>query len=151
VPVRSGGTKFAQGTKESEMPGTTFENFWMAREQAAKAYVCGDSGKLDALVPHHGSASFHSPLGDTVVGAQNVASRYLADAKAFHSNGTTQLEVIQQADDGDLGFWTGFQIATVQIGDAVQAVEMRIRVTEVFRRLNGEWRLIHRHADVPGN
>jgi len=26
---------------------------------------------------------------------------------------------------------------------------MRIRVTEVFRKIDGEWRLIHRHADIP--
>ena len=127
----------------------TFKDFRMQREQAAKAYVRGDGSKLDALVPHDGSASFHSPRGDTVVGAQDVAARYLADAKAFHSNGTTELEVVQQAHDSDLAFWTGFQTATVRIGDAPKPVEMRLRVTEIFRRLDGEWRMIHRHADMP--
>jgi ketosteroid isomerase-like protein len=135
--------------KESVMAETTFETFWTDRTQAAQAYVRGDGGKLDALVPHDGNASFHSPRGDTVVGAPDVASRYLSDAKSFHSNGTTQLEVIQRACDGDLGFWTGIQIAQVQIGDASHAVQMRIRVTEVFRKIDGEWRLIHRHADIP--
>lgn len=127
----------------------TFKQFRTHREQAARAYVRGDGSKLDALVPHEGSASFHSPRGDTVVGAQDVAARYRADAKAFHSNGTTELEVVQQAHDSDLGFWTGFQTATVQIGNAPQPVEMRLRVTEIFRKLDGEWRLIHRHADMP--
>jgi ketosteroid isomerase-like protein len=131
------------------MTATTFEEFWMARQKAAETYVRGDGGKLDALVPHEGSASFHSPRGDTVVGAQDVASRYLADAKTFHSNGTTHIEAIQSAHAGDLGFWTGFQIAKVQIADAPQEVEMPIRVTELFRRIDGEWRLIHRHADLP--
>ena len=131
------------------MTETTFERFWADRTQAARAYVRGDGGKLDAFVPHDGNASFHSPRGDTVVGAPDVASRYLSDAKSFHSNGTTQLEVIQRAYDGDLGFWTGIQIAHVQIGDASHAVQMRIRVTEVFRKIDGEWRLIHRHADIP--
>ncbi len=127
----------------------TFKEFTKHREQAAKAYVRGDGSRLDALVPHKGSASFHSPRGDTVVGAHDVAARYLADAQTFHSNGTTELEVVQQANDSDLGFWTGFQTATVQIGDAPHRVEMRLRVTEIFRRLDGEWRLIHRHADMP--
>ena len=67
------------------MTAMTFEEFWMAREQAAEAYVRGDGGKLNALVPHEGSANFHSPRGDTVVGAQDVALRYLADAKTFHN------------------------------------------------------------------
>jgi ketosteroid isomerase-like protein len=131
------------------MTTATFEEFWMARQQAAEAFVRGDVGKLDALVPHEGNASFHSPRGDTVIGAQDVALRYSAEAKTFHSNGTTHLEAIQRAYTGDLGFWTGFQIAKVQIAGAPQPVEMRIRVTELFRRIDGEWRLIHRHADIP--
>lgn len=134
--------------KESAVPDLTFEDFLTAREQAAKAYVCGDGTKLDALVPHDGTASFHSPGGDTIVGAQAVAARYLTDAAAFHHNGTTHFEIIQKGQDGDLGFWTGFQIAKVQIGDAPHPLEMRIRVTELFRRTDGKWRLIHRHADL---
>ena len=51
------------------MAETTFEGFWRARELAAQAYVRGDGQELDALVPHDGNASFHSPAGDTVVGA----------------------------------------------------------------------------------
>lgn len=131
------------------MTDNKFKDFQKDREQAATAYVRGDASKLDALVPHEGSASFHSPRGDTVVGAEDVAARYRADAKAFRSNGTTELEVIQQAHDSDLAFWTGFQKARVQVADAPQPVEMRIRVTEIFRRLDGDWRLVHRHADMP--
>jgi ketosteroid isomerase-like protein len=136
-------------SKEADMRDTRFDDFLSTRNEAAKAYVRGDGTKIDAIVPHEGAASFHSPRGDTVVGAADVAKRYLADAAAFHSSGATHFEVIQQGHDGALGFWTGFQIATVQIGDAPRPTEMRIRVTELFRKIDGEWRLIHRHADLP--
>jgi ketosteroid isomerase-like protein len=135
--------------KENEMADTTFEDFLSTREQAAEAYVRGDGTRVDALVPHDGTASFHSPRGDTVIGAQNVATRYLKDAEAFHSQGTSRFEVIQKGQDGDLGFWTGFQVATVQIGNAPRPQNMRIRVTELFRKIEGKWRLVHRHADAP--
>ncbi|MDE2450569.1 MAG: nuclear transport factor 2 family protein [Gammaproteobacteria bacterium] len=37
----------------------------------------------------------------------------------------------------------------MQIGKMPQITNMRIRVTELFRKIDGEWRLIHRHADMP--
>jgi len=57
----------------------------------------------------------------------------------------------QQGYDGALGFWTGFQVATVRIGDAPRPATMRLRVTEIFRKIDGTWKLIHRHADLPTN
>lgn len=131
------------------MPATNFEDFMKARKEAAEAYVRGDGAKVDTMVPHSGAASFHSPTGDTVNGGEAVAKRYLKDAAAFHHNGTSRFDVLQKGDSGDIAFWTGFQIANVQIGDMPKPVEMRIRVTEVFRRIDGNWKMIHRHADAP--
>lgn len=131
------------------MSDEEFEDFLRVREEAARAYVRGDGAKVDAITAQNGAASFHSPQGDTVVGAKNVAARYLADSKSFHPNGTTHFEVIQKGHDGDFGFWTGFQVAAVQIGKMPQVTNMRVRVTELFRRIDGKWRLIHRHADMP--
>jgi ketosteroid isomerase-like protein len=130
------------------MTATTFDDFMMAREKAASAYVQGDGAKVDALVPHSGAATFHSPAGDTVRGGEAVARRYLKDAAAFHDSGVSRFEVLQRGHSGDVGYWTGFQVATVQIGDMRKPTEMRIRVTEIFQRIDGDWKMIHRHADV---
>ncbi len=125
-----------------------FDAFFKEREKAASAYVTGDGSAVDALVPHDGEASFHSPGGDSVTGAAEVAKRYLKDANAFKPNGRSRFEVLQKHSDGKLAFWSGFQIATVQIGDMPRPMEMRIRLTEVFRKLDGEWKMVHRHADM---
>lgn len=51
------------------------------------------------------------------------------------------------AADGDLAFWTGIQRAKVEIGGRL--LTMDLRVTELFRREVGEWKLVHCHADMP--
>ena len=130
------------------MANMSFDDFLLLRERAGNAYVRGDGSAVDAIVPHEGAASFHSPGGDTVTGAPEVATRYLGDAALFHDNGASRFEVIQKGHADDVGFWTGFQVANVQIGEMPAPVDMRLRVTEVFRRIDGSWKLVHRHADV---
>ena len=130
------------------MADMTFDDFLVLRERAAGAYVRGDGAGVDAIVPHQGAATFHGPGGDTVTGAPDVARRYLTDAALFRDNGVSRFEVIQKGHAGDVGFWTGFQVATVQIGEMPAPVDMQLRVTEVFRRIDGAWKLVHRHADA---
>jgi ketosteroid isomerase-like protein len=125
-----------------------FEAFFKERQKGAAAYVTGDGALVDAIVPHEGEASFHSPGGDTVTGAKAVAQRYLKDAKAFKPEGESRFEVLQKHSDGEMAFWTGYQIAKVQIGDMPKPMKMRIRLTEVFRKIEGAWKMVHRHADM---
>jgi ketosteroid isomerase-like protein len=81
--------------------------------------------------------------------AAQTALRHATNRTPPHSHPEAKnLEVLQREARGDLAFWTGFQHATVHFAGRDQPVPMRIRVTDVFRRKNGEWKLIHRHADV---
>jgi ketosteroid isomerase-like protein len=129
------------------MSSTDFATFWTQRAEAAKAYVIGDGSGVDELVPHEGQATFFSPLGDVVTGAREVARRYLHDAEAFHPEGTTRFEVLHSGQSDDLAFWTGYEVARVHVGSMPDPKDMRSRVTEVFQRIGGHWKLVHRHAD----
>jgi ketosteroid isomerase-like protein len=118
------------------------------REEAASAYVCGNSSPLDAIVPGDCAATFFHPRGPFVVGAAEVRARYEHDAASFESGGTTHFELLQSGACGDLAFWTGFQVAEVRMLGRDALVPMRLRVTEVFRRTEKSgWNLVHRHAD----
>jgi ketosteroid isomerase-like protein len=55
---------------------------------------------------------------------------------------------VQSGSSGGLGFWSGLQHATVRMAGKKEPVHMKLRVTEVFRIEHGEWRLVHRHADM---
>jgi ketosteroid isomerase-like protein len=130
------------------MSAADFQSFIAERTRAAEAYVRGDGKGLDGLVPHDGTATFFGPQGGAVVGADAVARRYLSDVKAFRPSGTTRFEILSQYSDGTIGFWCGFQIARVQIGETSPPTDMKLRITEVFRRTDDGWKLVHRHADM---
>ena len=49
---------------------------------------------------------------------------------------------------GDLAYTVGFEHGTVRV-DGSEARPMTIRVTHVFKRIEDDWWLVHRHADFP--
>jgi ketosteroid isomerase-like protein len=51
-------------------------------------------------------------------------------------------------ESGDLAYPVGFERGGVVV-DGGSSVDMTIRVTHIYRRLEGKWRLVHRHADFP--
>lgn len=125
-----------------------FESFFAQRRQAAQAYVNGDAAPLAALAATEGPATFFGPGGGVIEGPEAVTERYVRDAGSFDSGSETTLEVLQMAADGDLGYWSGYQRARVRLKGRPEPVEMNLRVTEVFRREHGSWKLVQRHADM---
>jgi ketosteroid isomerase-like protein len=49
---------------------------------------------------------------------------------------------------GDLAYTVGFERGDVSV-DGGPPQPMTIRTTHVYRHVDGEWRLVHRHADFP--
>ena len=80
----------------------------------------------------------HKPVTDTM---RWVASRYTgAD--------TVDIENTVVASSVDLAYTVGFERSHVSI-DGRLPRDMTHRVTHIYRRIDGEWKLMHRHADFP--
>ena len=127
---------------------TDFESFMKRRTEAAGAYVRGDAGPLGTMVARELPATFFSPRGDATQGARDVAQRYERDAGSFEPGGENEIEVLQMSASGDIAYWVGFQRARARLKGAPEPQSFDLRITEIFRREKGEWRLVHRHADM---
>jgi ketosteroid isomerase-like protein len=57
-------------------------------------------------------------------------------------------EDVEMFASGDLAYTVGFERGTVSI-DGGPTHLMTIRVTHLYRRIDGVWALVHRHADFP--
>lgn len=125
-----------------------FKEFMKRREQAAEAYVSGDSEPLALISAETSDATFFAPNGGFVQGAKDVLSRYEADAKSFAPESESGFEILQMAAGDEIAYWTGFQRATVHFNGKPETVEFNLRITEIFRRESDDWKLVHRHADA---
>ncbi|KQV88963.1 nuclear transport factor 2 family protein [Pelomonas sp. Root1237] len=127
----------------------SFTQFLHAREVASLDYVRGQPDAFLALAAAHGKASFFPPGGGHVRGAVAVKERQAKDAEAFdEGTQSSRFEIFHSAADHEVGYWTGLQHARVQIKGKDELLSMTLRVTEVFRREDGEWKIVHRHADM---
>jgi ketosteroid isomerase-like protein len=117
------------------------------REEVARSYVQGDAEPLGRIVTHGLPATFFSPQGGHLEGAEEVSSTYQRDATSFEPGGDSDFQILQMAASDGIAYWVGFQRATVRMRGKTEAIPMKLRVTEVFRREGAEWKMVHRHAD----
>lgn len=125
-----------------------FDDFMRCREDASNAYIVGDSKPLIALSAKTDPASFFPPNGERVIGADAVDAANRKGARAFAKGSTGRFEVLASGAGNDFAYWTGIQHASAHIKGKDGTVPMRLRTTEIFRNDNGEWKLVHRHADM---
>jgi ketosteroid isomerase-like protein len=59
-----------------------------------------------------------------------------------------ELEVVAAGVSGDLAYTVGYERSLVSIDGGPVAPNV-IRVTHVYRREDGEWKIVHRHGDFP--
>ena len=90
----------------------------------------------------------------TVFGAKLSASGW-ADveplfrnvASWFSDSAQYEFEVTAAGASGDLAYTIGYEHNQVKVDG--QPRTYTLRVTHVYRREDGQWRIVHRHADVP--
>jgi ketosteroid isomerase-like protein len=89
----------------------------------------------------------------TLLGAVTSISGWDEVSQAFRwlgsrfSNCTAyRFELVAAGVSGDLAYTVGFEHTSVSM-DGVPVEPYTLRVTHVYRRENGEWKIVHRHAD----
>ena len=68
-------------------------------------------------------------------------------ASWFSDSAEYEFEVIAAGASGDLAYTVGYEHNRVKVDG--QPRTYTLRVTHVYRREDGQWRIVHRHADVP--
>jgi ketosteroid isomerase-like protein len=68
-------------------------------------------------------------------------------AARFSDCTSWEFELLAGGASGDLGYTVGIERTTCRIGNAAPS-SYALRVTTVFRREDGDWKVVHRHADA---
>lgn len=124
-----------------------FESFMALRLKASIDFVEGKFEPLKNISVEKSPATIFPPSGICIQGVNEVNSSNEKGAANFLPGAKNEFEVMHQDADEHLAYWTGIQRSTVKMKGQEEAVIFNLRVTEIFRKENGQWKLMHRHAD----
>jgi SnoaL-like domain len=103
-----------------------------------RAWRCGRPATRSPLF---GAAISKSGAGEVRRFFESLASRF-SDCTAY------RFELVATGVSGDLAYTVGYEHTTVSI-DGAPVEPYVLRVTHVYRREDGEWKIVHRHGDAP--
>jgi ketosteroid isomerase-like protein len=84
----------------------------------------------------------------SVIGSEEVRRLFRWLATRFSNCADYRFELMPPAPAGDLAYTLGYERFSFSLdGGPIQPITLR--VTHAYRREDGEWKVVHRHADVP--
>jgi ketosteroid isomerase-like protein len=81
----------------------------------------------------------------SATGSAGVLSVFDALAASFAECSQFEVEVIAAEVSGDLAYTVSYEHTSVLIDGQPKA--FTLRVTHIYRREDGEWKIVHRHGD----
>jgi uncharacterized protein (TIGR02246 family) len=109
----------------------------------------GDPAPFIEMLSPHDPVTLLPAAQQPQVGFEAVSAAIRRVAGAYSGAASVEFEVIAAGVSGDLAYVVGFERGAASVGGDARN-QVNLRVTHVYRREDGEWRLAHRHAD-PGS
>ena len=114
---------------------------------ALDAFVKGDPEPLKNLYSLRDDVVIANPFGPPAKGWEKAAETMDRAATNFRDGEATGFQRISEYATADLGYVLEIERFRSKIGGGDKLVPFALRVTTIFRREEGAWRIIHRHAD----
>jgi ketosteroid isomerase-like protein len=117
---------------------------------AVTAVRNGDAARMAEMLSAQDPVTLFPAAKPTKSGFGEVSEAFRRVASAYSGSAPVAFDVVAAGVGGDLAYLVGYERGSSSIGNG-PAQTVSLRVTQVYRRKNGEWKLVHRHADAaPG-
>jgi ketosteroid isomerase-like protein len=120
----------------------------LARQlEAEKALVNGDPEPRLAMWSTQDPVTVLGAMKDTI-GSEETREAFRWLGTRFSNLTDYRFELVAAGASGDLAYTLGYEHVSCSM-DGVPVEPFTLRVTHVYRREDGEWKVVHRHADSP--
>jgi ketosteroid isomerase-like protein len=116
-------------------------------QETLSAFVRGDAEPTKRLWSRRDDVSLANPLAPPVLGWADVELAIDRAVSQVRGGDPIQFERVSEYASQDLGYMVWIERTRLKPGGAEEMRPVSLRVTTIFRREDGDWRIIHRHAD----
>ncbi len=126
----------------SDLDGAIKEN-----HRALDEFVKGNPEPVQKLYSRRQDVALANPFGTVVHGHEAVISALARAASQFRDGSLAGFENLAKYEAGDLACIVEVERYVAKFAGREKAQPLALRATSIFRREDGVWRLILRHAD----
>lgn len=117
------------------------------QHRALDAFVKGNDEPLARLWSRADDVTLGNPFGPFVRGFGQAAEVMKAAAAYYTDGEATGFEQLSKHASADLAYIVEVERFTAKIAGRPDFAHVSLRCTSIFRREDGRWRIVHRHAD----
>jgi len=107
----------------------------------------GDPSGYKELFSDREDVTLGNPFGPYAHGRKQVEDTLVRAASNYRDGAVTGVELTATYVSGDLACVVEVERGKAKVGGGQEVLPLAVRVTSLFRREDGAWKLVHRHAD----
>jgi ketosteroid isomerase-like protein len=139
---------YSQASRESAGIDPNVRPFVSQVEAATNRFINGDVTLWNQIASHQQDATIMGAWGGYEKGWNEVGPRYgWASSRLKESGAKVTVEYLSSVVSGDLAYTVAIERSETFRVDQDKPTPLALRVTHIFRKENGAWKLLHRHAD----
>jgi ketosteroid isomerase-like protein len=115
--------------------------------QALDQMMKGSADGYKRSYSHTDDVTLANPFGPPVRGRDEVAKTLERAASQFRDGEATGFENVAKFTTAELAYTVEIERCQTKVGGRDDVTPFAVRVTTIFRPEDGEWKVVHRHAD----
>ncbi len=119
------------------------ERFHLAQGE----FVKGNTEPVKKLCSHREDVTLNNPLSPPAHGWEQVAATMERAASPFRDGEIVAFETIEKHVTPEVAYVVRVERARAKVGGSEDIAPISLRATMIFRPEDGEWKVVHRHAD----
>ena len=124
-----------------------FDKILVQWQPASDEFLKGNPEPVKKLWSHREDVSLANPFGPPVRGWEQVAEVTERAASQMRDGEFVGAEIIERYVTPELAYVVEIERAEAKVGGRDEITPFTLRATMIFRPEEGEWKIVHRHAD----